>query len=95
MASGGDISRQNGRKGGRPKGSGAKPHISDYWTPKQIKEFYRNLYDRAETDARIAVWCGEQLSGKAAQPISNDNNEPFRIAVDISEAIAKKNNISA
>jgi hypothetical protein len=64
---------------GRKPGKSDKPHISQYWTPEQIKTFYEGLYERAATDARIAVWCGEQLSGKAVQPIGNEEGKALLI----------------
>lgn len=79
MAAGGDISRANGKKGGRPKGSGAKPHISEYWDKKQVEEFFQGMYERQKNDARLAVWCGDQLSGKAPQALTGPNGEPLVI----------------
>jgi hypothetical protein len=55
---------------GRKPGGREKPHISAYWSDKQIKDFFQSMYERQQNDARIAVWCGDQLSGKAAQAIS-------------------------
>lgn len=83
MAGTREIARENGKKGGRPKGSGAKPHLSDYWTPEQIETFFKSLYARAETDSKIAVWCGEQLSGKAQQSVDlTSGGKPLLISSD-------------
>lgn len=71
----GVASRENGKKGGRPKGSGDKPHIRDYWTPEQVEEFYLGLFERAKTNDRLAVFCAEQLSGKATQTVETPGLE--------------------
>jgi len=82
MAGKPEIARENGKKGGRPRGS-HKPHIQDYWTPEQIEEFFRSLYERAQKDSRLAVWCGEQLSGKAQQNVDvTSGGERLRLAFD-------------
>ncbi len=65
---------------GRRVGSGDKPHIRDYWTPEQIANFYRSLYERALKSDRLAVFVGEQLSGKAAQPLTGDKDNPVWLA---------------
>ena len=50
---------------GRPVGSITRPQLRDYWTPEQIKDFFEGLYERQKTSDRIAVWCAEQMAGKA------------------------------
>ena len=55
---------------GRRVGSGDKPHIRDYWTDHQIKKFYESLFERALKSDRLAAFVGEQLSGKALQPLA-------------------------
>jgi len=74
---------------GRPKGSVRKPHISDYWSEEQIQTFFINLYERAEKDPRIAVWCGEQLSGKATQKLEHTGEEGGAIQIDINKSLSK------
>lgn len=74
-------------RGGKRAGSGVKegsirPHISQYWTQEQIKDFYQSMYKRQKKSDRIAVWCGDQLSGKAVQPIGNEDNRPFMVKFD-------------
>jgi hypothetical protein len=66
---------------GRKPGSKQKPHISDYWTKDQIASFFNDMYKRQKKDARIAVWCGDQLSGKATQAITGADGGPVEITL--------------
>lgn len=60
-----------------------RPHITHYWTEEQIKEFFDSLYERAKTDSKIAVWVGDQLSGKAQQAIDlTSGGKPLLISND-------------
>jgi hypothetical protein len=87
-----------GKKGGkqpgagRPKGSTTRPQLRDAYTPAELKAFQESLKARALTDNRIAVFVAEQIYGKAPQPLTGEGGVG-PIAVEISEAIAKKNNI--
>lgn len=54
-----------GRKPGKPD----LPKLRDFWSEKQIKDFFKDLYERAKTSDRIAVYCAEQITGKASQAI--------------------------
>lgn len=72
-------------RGGKRKGSGGykgqiKPKFTDYWTPKEIKQFMLDMKKKAKTDSRISTWIGDHLFGKAVQPIGNDSNNPFVIS---------------
>jgi hypothetical protein len=70
---------------GRPKGSTTRPQLRDYWTPKQIAEFFEGLYERQKKSDRVAVWCAEQITGKAPQPLTGDKENPVYIkGVEIS-----------
>lgn len=61
---------QSGNPKGRPAGTG-KPHISQYWSEAQIREYFEFICDAYKEDSRIAVWVGDQISGKAAQSIDH------------------------
>ena len=65
---------------GRPVGSITRPQLRDYWTPEQIEEFFKGLFDRQKTSDRIAVWCAEQIAGKAPQPLTGADGGPIQIA---------------
>jgi hypothetical protein len=54
---------------GRPKGSTTRPQLRDYFTKEEIKEFALDLRERAKTDSLLAKFVGEQIFGKAPQPI--------------------------
>lgn len=74
-------------RGGKREGAGGKegairPHLSHFWTEKQIRTFYQHMYKRQKKSDRIAVWCGEQLSGKAVQPLSNADGSNLTITFD-------------
>jgi hypothetical protein len=61
------------------KHGAVRPHITDYWTQDQIAEFFQSFHERAKTDTKIAIWCADQLSGKAVQAISGPNGGPIQI----------------
>lgn len=76
------MARGGARKGaGRKPGSKDKPHISQYWTEEQIRDFYQGLYERQKTSDRIAVFCAEQISGKAPQAITGPDGGPIEVDV--------------
>jgi hypothetical protein len=76
---------------GRPAGSITRPQLRDYWTSEQVKEFFESLYSRQQTDARIAIWCAEQIAGKAPQPLTGPEGGPIQIeGVEITVRKKKK-----
>jgi len=76
------MARGGKRQGaGRPKGSGNKRHILDYWEIEDIHEFFQNLKKRYKKSDRLAVWIGDQISGKAVQPIAGDPENPIKVEI--------------
>lgn len=76
-------------KGGKRPGAGRKPGVSNkptlasHWSKKQIKDFFQSMYERQKTSDRIAVWCGDQLAGKAQQAIDlTSGGKPLLISGD-------------
>lgn len=67
-------SRENGKLGGRPKGSGTRPRFSviEHFTSEEIKTFFDNLMKRSKDDSRIAIYLAEQITGKAPQSMNID-----------------------
>lgn len=66
------IARENGKKGGRPKGSFTKPRLADHMTSEQVEEIIKTAQERAkEGDARLIVFILEQIFGKAPQSIDH------------------------
>lgn len=71
--------------GGKRDGAGNKtgsvrPKITNYWKQKDIDDYFAWLKEAYKTEPTLAKFVGEQLMGKAVQPIGNDGDEPFRIA---------------
>lgn len=54
---------------GRPKGSITRPQLRDSFTKQELIDFANSLKERAKTDSVIAKFVGEQIYGKAPQPI--------------------------
>jgi len=54
---------------GRKKGSTVRPQLRDSFTEDELKEFAQSLKERVKTDSVIAKFVGEQIYGKAPQPI--------------------------
>lgn len=65
---------------GRKKGSTTRPQIRDYFTPKEVAELVVQLKERAKTDSTILKFLGEQVFGKAPQPLTNDDGDQIAIA---------------
>jgi len=75
--------------GGKRKGAGGKlgsirPHIAHYWDAEDIKDYFMWLKKEYKKRPELAKWVGDQLCGKAVQPIGNDNGEPLKISFDSS-----------
>lgn len=69
MATKAEIARQNGKKGGRPKGSTTKPRISDYLSERDIENLLDKAYEMAaQGNESMLKFILEQKFGKAIQP---------------------------
>jgi hypothetical protein len=64
---------------GRPKGSTNIPSFRDYVTEKDRKTFVEFVLATYMADMRLATWMGDQLFGKAAQPVTGPNGGPIQI----------------
>jgi hypothetical protein len=78
MAAPAHIARENGKKGGRPKGSTTRPQIRDFFTPDEIKKLIDDTKKAAETDNTLKKFLLEMIYGKAPQQmeISGPEGEP-------------------
>lgn len=65
---------------GRPKGSTTRPQLRNYFTDKEIKELVEQLKERAKTDSTVLKFLGEQVFGKAPQPLTGDDGESIVVA---------------
>lgn len=74
MARGGDVSRENGKKGGRPKGSRTLPKIRDYITPEEVKELIQTAKEQAKERPELLRFLLEQIFGRAPQSVNVDGN---------------------
>jgi len=93
---------QSGNPGGRPKGSKTfdliemlkKKGKDDHKDEEHfIQEFLDFLLDNYKEDARLMQWMGDHLFGKATQALEVGGPDGAPIAIQISEAVAKKNGL--
>lgn len=74
-------------RGGKREGSGRKagvkdkPHILDYWTKSDISAFFAHMKEQYPKSDKIATWIGDQISGKAVQPLAGDSNNPLVVKI--------------
>ena len=68
----------------RPKGSTTRPQFHTYTDEYDRKAYVKWVKENYQSDPQLARWYGDQMFGKAPQPISNDGDEPFKVTgVDI------------
>jgi hypothetical protein len=70
-----NTSSENGKKGGRPKGSYTRPVIRDYFTKEEIKELVDNAKLKAKEDPAMLRFLIEHVFGKATQPIDGGSDD--------------------
>lgn len=84
-------------KPGRPKGAtfatSLKKKFQDYFTPEEVQGLIDSLKIAMVRDSKIKLFVVEQLFGKAPQRIEMTGNDGQPILIQISEEIAKKNNV--
>jgi hypothetical protein len=80
---------------GRPKGSTNVPEFCDYVSEEDRKTFVEFILSTYMSDMRLAVWVGDQLFRKAMQGVELGGPDGTPIAIEISEAVARKNNIKS
>lgn len=71
--------------GGKRPGAGVKkdsvrPKITSYWSQDDIDDYFAWLKTAYKSEPSLAKFVGEQLMGKAVQPIGNDEDKPFMIS---------------
>jgi hypothetical protein len=80
---------------GRPTGSTNVPKFRDFVNQEERDKFVEFILDQYMGDMRLALWLGDQLFGKATQAVELGGPDGTPLVVQISEAIARKNNIDA
>lgn len=67
---------------GRPKGATNRPQFHTYTSEIERKEYVKWVKEHYKKDPQLARWYGDQLFGKAVQPLGNDNDQPLVIQFD-------------
>jgi len=97
MAGTREIARENGKKGGRPKGSTTRPQIKDYFNEEDIMKLISQLKTKAkEGDTHVLKFLGEQIFGRAVQPQehSGKDGEAIEVAITGMKIINDGNRVS-
>lgn len=79
MAAPAHIARENGKKGGRPKGSTNVPKFSDYVTEEDRKTFVEFMMSTYMGDNQIAKWVGDHLFRKPPQDIGDGDGGALKV----------------
>ena len=88
------TSAENGKKGGRPKGSTSKPAFHKFISIEQMENVVASMYAEATSGkVEAAKWLGDQYFGKAKQAITggDDDDNPLKI-IEIIKSHNESNN---
>lgn len=66
----------------RTKGSTTRPQFYTYTNEKDRKSFVVWMKKNYKTSKDLTKWYGDQLFGKAVQPIGNDDGKPLIVKFD-------------
>ena len=61
----------------RPKGSTTRPQFHIYTDENDRKAFVQYIRDNYKHDPYLAKWYGDQLFGKAVQPLAGHDGGPL------------------
>jgi hypothetical protein len=64
----------------RKLGATNRPQFYSYTDENDRKAYVKWVRENFKKDSNLAKWYGDQLFGKAVQPIGNDGDKPFQIA---------------
>ena len=78
---------------GRPKGSITTPQFKNYVTEKDRESFVAWVMKAFKKNPRLATWAGDQMFGRAAQPLVGVDGGP--LIIEVSEVIKRKNDINS
>lgn len=65
----GKASIENGKKGGRPKGSTTRPQIRNYFSEEDVENIVEMLKTHMVDDMQLLKFVSEQIFGKATQNV--------------------------
>lgn len=68
----------------RKVGSTNRPAFYTYTTEIERKAYAKWVKENYKKDTKLAVWYGDQMFGKAAQPIGGDPDNPLTLIFDSS-----------
>lgn len=89
------TSAENGKKGGRPKGSTVRPQFRDFATEEQAHAVISALYaDALEGKTDAQKYFLDQFYGKAVQRQEFAGEEGGPIQFALAEAIMTKNHLN-
>ena len=66
----------------RPVEATTRPQFYTYVTEIERREYAKWVKENYKKDAQLAKWYGDQMFGKAVQPLGNDNGQPLIIQFD-------------
>ena len=66
----------------RPVGSTTRPQFYTYVDEYDRKEYVAWIKKNYKKERDLAKWFGDQIFGKAVQPIGNDDGKPLMVTFD-------------
>ena len=69
-------------KNGRPLGATTRPQFHTYTNEIDRKAFVVWVQKNYKKNPKLATWYGDQLFGKAVQPLGNDEGKPLIVSFD-------------
>ena len=66
----------------RPVGSTTRPQFHTYVTEIERKEFALWVKENFKKDPALAKWYGDQMFGKATQPVGFESDKPLLVQFD-------------
>lgn len=79
----GEISKENGKNGGRPVGSTTKPQIKDYMSKNGVEKLMKTAHKMAgEGDSHMLKFLLDQYFGKARQSLEMTGKDGEAIEIE-------------
>lgn len=64
-----------------PKEGSVRPKFTHYWSTDDIQAYFDWLKENYKLSPQLAKFVGEQIVGKAVQPIAGEDGKPIQIQV--------------